>query len=151
MACRTQISIFTSKTFTRFYVTTAVFTISWTGHFTTLTVKGSVWTSYRRNDYMYLHVADIDEICFKHFQHKICTAKGHWIKFYLLFSTSLKRFMTSFIAWSSTVYMKKLNQVHMNIKTGSWMNTLHFFFAFVYSFPYAILNYFYCVLITRVC
>lgn len=50
VACRTIISIFTSKTFTRFYMTTAVFTCSWTGQVTSLTEIFRIRTSYGIND-----------------------------------------------------------------------------------------------------
>lgn len=60
-ACPTQISIFTSKTKPRFYVTSTVFTKSRTQPVTALTKRFRSWTSYGIND----HLSDIAVFCFK--------------------------------------------------------------------------------------
>lgn len=129
VACRTKISIFTSKTFTRLYVTTTIFTWSWAGQVTALSVIYRFRTSYGINDIF----------CFKHFEYIILQQKINERSFVcLLFS--LKLWMASFIAWSLTVYMKKINQTHINIKTDSWMKRL-LLFVILYSFPYAMIIY----------
>lgn len=77
---------------------------------------------------------------------------------YFYSKRSLNKVLSVILNKPQAIHCMVVNCLYEKVESGTYeykdrqLNEyIAFFFAFVYSFPYAILNYFYCVLITRVC